>query len=158
MRAQIVLVGRGGQGVLFATRVVAEAAMREGLDVLCAEIHGMAQRGGTVVSHVKIGGFASPLVRRGAADLAIAFAGAEGERARSFLRPGGVCVAESPGPELGVGRAATPALLGFAAARAPGLLPPAESLREALARRASEASRDANLRAFDAGLRAGAAR
>jgi indolepyruvate ferredoxin oxidoreductase beta subunit len=65
---QIIISGVGGQGVLFVTRLFAEAAIQKGLPVLTSETHGMAQRGGTVLSHLKIGDFASPLIRPHQAD------------------------------------------------------------------------------------------
>jgi indolepyruvate ferredoxin oxidoreductase beta subunit len=68
VRQQIIISGTGGQGVLFITRVLAESAMMEGHDVLTSETHGMAMRGGTVISHVKVGPFQSPLIRYGQAD------------------------------------------------------------------------------------------
>ena len=71
MKQQIILSGLGGQGVLFITRVLAEAAVLKGLEVLTSETHGMAMRGGTVISHVKVGSFSSPLIRSGKADIGI---------------------------------------------------------------------------------------
>lgn len=71
MRQQIIISGTGGQGVLFITRVLAESAMMEGHDVLTSETHGMAMRGGTVISHVKVGPFQSPLIRNGQADVGL---------------------------------------------------------------------------------------
>jgi indolepyruvate ferredoxin oxidoreductase beta subunit len=71
MKQQIIVSGIGGQGVLFLTRVIAQAAVNRGLPVLTSETHGMAQRGGTVLSTVKIGAFASPLIRAGQADLGL---------------------------------------------------------------------------------------
>lgn len=68
MRQQIIISGIGGQGVLFLTRFFAEAAVAMDLEVLTSEVHGMAMRGGTVISHVKVGGFKSPLIRTGQAD------------------------------------------------------------------------------------------
>ena len=65
---QLIICGVGGQGILFITRLLAETAIAKGLSVLTSETHGMAQRGGIVVSHLKVGGFASPLVRPGQAD------------------------------------------------------------------------------------------
>ena len=65
---QIVISGIGGQGVLFVTRLLAEAAIGAGLPVFTSETHGMAQRGGTVVSHLKVGHFSSPLIRPAEAD------------------------------------------------------------------------------------------
>ena len=60
---QILISGVGGQGVLFITRLLAEAAITNGLPVITSETHGMAQRGGTVLSHLKVGKFTSPLIR-----------------------------------------------------------------------------------------------
>lgn len=71
MKQQIILSGLGGQGILFITRVLAEAAVLKGLEVLTSETHGMAMRGGTVISHVKVGPFTSPLIRTGKADIGI---------------------------------------------------------------------------------------
>ena len=63
MRQQIVISGVGGQGVLFVTRLLAEAAINKGFSVFTSETHGMAQRGGTVLSHLKVGNFSSPLIK-----------------------------------------------------------------------------------------------
>jgi indolepyruvate ferredoxin oxidoreductase beta subunit len=71
VRQQIIVSGIGGQGVLFLTRVLAEAVLETGQDVLTSETHGMAMRGGTVVSHIKVGDFRSPLIRRGQADIGL---------------------------------------------------------------------------------------
>ncbi len=60
---QIVITGVGGQGILFITRLLAEAAIKNKLSVFTSETHGMAQRGGTVLSHLKVGNFSSPLIR-----------------------------------------------------------------------------------------------
>ena len=69
---QIVVSGVGGQGVLFITRLLAEAAIAKGLPVFTSETHGMAQRGGTVISHLKVGRFFNPLINPGSADGLIA--------------------------------------------------------------------------------------
>jgi indolepyruvate ferredoxin oxidoreductase beta subunit len=63
IKQQIIISGVGGQGVLFVTRLLAEAAIGKGLPVFTSETHGMAQRGGTVLSHLKVGDFSSPLIR-----------------------------------------------------------------------------------------------
>ena len=62
-KQEIIISGVGGQGVLFVTRLLAEAAISKGLPVFTSETHGMAQRGGTVLSHLKVGDFSSPLIR-----------------------------------------------------------------------------------------------
>jgi len=71
MKQQIIVSGVGGQGVLFLTRVIAQIAVNQGIPVLTSETHGMAQRGGTVLSTIKIGDFSSPLIRTAQADLGI---------------------------------------------------------------------------------------
>ena len=70
---KIQLIGVGGQGTIKASTIVGEAAMKKGLNVVMSEVHGMAQRGGTVVTELKIGEAHSPLIEEGAADLLIAF-------------------------------------------------------------------------------------
>lgn len=96
MRRDIVLCGTGGQGTVLASKLLATAAMQRGLPVKTAETIGMAQRGGSVFSHVRIGeGVASPLVGKGGADLVIAFEPAEAARQLAFLKPGGTVVVSS---------------------------------------------------------------
>lgn len=68
VRQEIVISGLGGQGVLFITRILAQAAILKGYPVFTSETHGMAQRGGAVISHLKVGDFASPLIRPSHAD------------------------------------------------------------------------------------------
>ena len=91
IKKQIILAGIGGQGVLFASRVFSELGLRMGLNVLGSETHGMSQRGGSVLSHLKLGHFHSPLIRTGAADILYSFAEQETYRSLKFLRKGGVC-------------------------------------------------------------------
>jgi indolepyruvate ferredoxin oxidoreductase beta subunit len=87
---KILLSGVGGQGILFITRVLAELALARGWSVVGAETHGMAQRGGSVVSHLKINQYpAAPLIRRGSADLLFGLEENEGLRFLGHLRPGG---------------------------------------------------------------------
>jgi indolepyruvate ferredoxin oxidoreductase beta subunit len=77
---KIHFIGVGGQGTVKASTIVGEAAMKKGLNVVMSEVHGMAQRGGTVVTELKIGEAHSPLIEEGAADLLIAFEPAEALR------------------------------------------------------------------------------
>lgn len=72
MKMQMAITGRGGQGILFLTKILTECALRSGQEVICSETHGMAQRGGSVVSTLKIGPFRGPLIRSGQADLILA--------------------------------------------------------------------------------------
>ena len=93
MSDNIVLCGVGGQGTVLASKLLAAAAMDRGLPVKTAETIGMAQRGGSVFSHVRLGeGAASPLIGKGKADLIIAFEPAEAVRQLAYLRPGGTVV------------------------------------------------------------------
>lgn len=70
---RIYLIGIGGQGTIKTATIIGEAAMAQGLNVVMSEVHGMAQRGGTVVTEIKIGQAESPLVERNTADLVLAF-------------------------------------------------------------------------------------
>lgn len=93
MRNDIVLCGTGGQGTVLASKLLATAAMQRGVPVKTAETIGMAQRGGSVFSHVRIGeGVSSPLIGKGRADLIIAFEPAEAVRQLGFLKPEGAVV------------------------------------------------------------------
>lgn len=95
---QIVISGVGGQGVLFITRLLAEAAIEKGLPVFTSETHGMAQRGGTVISHLKVGEFTSPLVNPGRADGLIALKAESLAQHGGYLKPGGWAAVNSPRP------------------------------------------------------------
>jgi indolepyruvate ferredoxin oxidoreductase, beta subunit len=70
---KIYLIGIGGQGTIKTATIIGEAAMSQGLNVVMSEVHGMAQRGGTVVTEIKIGQAESPLIEKNAADLILAF-------------------------------------------------------------------------------------
>lgn len=92
---RIVFVGVGGQGNLLASRLLGEAALASRMPVKVAEVHGMAQRGGVVISHLKAGEFSSPLVRPGRADGLLAMKEENIALHRHFLRPGGWIVANA---------------------------------------------------------------
>lgn len=98
MSMNILLCGVGGQGIVLASRVIAAAAMNRGERVLSAETIGMAQKGGSVFSHVRIGEDAmSPMISLGEADLILGFEPAETVRMLPYLREGGkVVVCEDP--------------------------------------------------------------
>ncbi len=95
---QIVIGGVGGQGVLFITRLLAEAAINKGLPVFTSETHGMAQRGGTVISHLKVGPFSSPLITPGSADGLIALKAESLVQHGGYLKSGGWAAVNSPAP------------------------------------------------------------
>jgi len=90
---QIIISGVGGQGVLFVTRLLAEAAINKGLAVFTSETHGMAQRGGTVLSHFKVGDFSSPLIRPAQADGLLALRAENLTQHGAFLKDGGWVIA-----------------------------------------------------------------
>ena len=90
---QIIISGVGGQGVLFVTRLLAEAAINKGLAVFTSETHGMAQRGGTVLSHLKVGDYSSPLIRPAQADGLLALRAENLIQHRAFLKNGGWVIA-----------------------------------------------------------------
>lgn len=93
MTKNVLICGVGGQGTVLAAKVLSQAALSKGKQVLSAETIGMAQRGGSVTSHVRIGKNAfSPLIPVGKADLIIAFEAAEAVRNISFLKKGGTVV------------------------------------------------------------------
>ena len=88
-----ILAGVGGQGTVLASKIIAQCAMERGEFVRTAETIGMAQRGGCVVSHVRVGEDAhSPLLPLGSADLLIAFEPAEAVRTLPYLKEGGAVV------------------------------------------------------------------
>jgi len=95
MNYQIIISGAGGQGVLFITRLLAEACMNDNRHVLTSETHGMAQRGGTVISHLKVGDFKSPLIRPGSADLFVALKPENLDLHYGFLKKSGMAIVNS---------------------------------------------------------------
>ncbi len=182
MQLKLVIVGIGGQGVLFATHVLSQTALALGEDVIGAETHGMSQRGGSVISHLKIGAHGGPLVRQGTADACLALDPDEGYKALGFLRDGGVCFVNTgrpnyPSPEiaahlaqrgiemhvlnadaiameLGSPALANVALIGFALAH-PAFPFPYSAVEETVTRVSKERFRAANLEALARGFAAG---
>jgi indolepyruvate ferredoxin oxidoreductase beta subunit len=174
---RVVIAGIGGQGVIFATRLLTLAAIRLGLPAMAAESHGMSQRGGSVVSHLKVGGIQSPLIRRGTADVVLGLDKNEALRSLVYLKAGGAAFVnseeglsseseverqlESRGTQvhwlpatqaaidLGSVTVANVVLIGFASAH-PSFPFPEQSLREILSEAPSR-SRDLNLQALDKG-------
>jgi len=163
MKQQIVISGLGGQGVLFTTRLLAEAGVAMGADVLTSETHGMAMRGGTVMSHVKIGGFWSPLIRRGMADTGLFLAAATVSSHMNFLKEEGYAVINSPnGGDLSVDATAIArdmgsflvtnlVLLGFAVQKGT-LFCPGDVMRDVITALSPPRYRSVNTAAFDRGL------
>jgi indolepyruvate ferredoxin oxidoreductase beta subunit len=147
----VVLAGLGGQGVIKASDILADAALRAGLDVKKAEIHGMSQRGGSVTSDVRFGTkVLSPMVPRGEADFLVVLAASEVDVARGVLRPGGTLLAPDliPEDELPNKRSLNVALLGALSFH---LDLPAEAMRAAVEAALPERLHEVNERAFELG-------
>jgi len=90
MTKKIMIVGVGGQGTLLASRILGNTVINEGFDVKVSEVHGMSQRGGSVVTYVKYGEKVySPIIDKGEADIILAFELLEAYRALPFLKKGG---------------------------------------------------------------------
>lgn len=142
IQQQLIISGVGGQGVLFVTRLLAEAAIKKGLPVFTSETHGMAQRGGTVLSHFKVGNFSSPLIRPRQADGLLLLKAENLAAHQNFLKAGGWALsntgtgnnrsneipvhgidADSLAREIGNPRAINLIVLGFALARAGKIKP-----------------------------------
>jgi indolepyruvate ferredoxin oxidoreductase beta subunit len=182
VESSILLAGIGGQGVLFAHQLLADCAVAQGLNVTGAETHGMSQRGGSVVSHLKIGDRTAPLIRQGTADWILAFDATEAYRNLAFIRRGGTVIvnhasktfpseaisqplanlnvvlrgldADEIATKLGRASAANIALMGFAST-CPGFPLSRDVLRETLERVARPQLLAVNLKIFDEGVRAG---
>lgn len=93
MNKNIMIVGVGGQGSLLASRILGYAALAKGYDVKVSEVHGMSQRGGSVVTYVKYGNKVySPIIDRGEADAILSFELLEAARWLPYLRKGGTII------------------------------------------------------------------
>ncbi|NLB52971.1 MAG: indolepyruvate oxidoreductase subunit beta [Syntrophomonadaceae bacterium] len=89
----VLIVGVGGQGTLLTSRIIAQVAVQMGYDVKVSEIHGMAQRGGSVVSQVRYGKRVySPIISKGEADIILAFEKIEAARWLDYLKPDGMVI------------------------------------------------------------------
>lgn len=182
MKVQIILAGVGGQGILFASRLFAALGLRTGLEVKGSETHGMSQRGGSVIAHVKLGPFHSPLVRSGQADILYAFDVNEAYRTLRFLKRGGACFvnlasqdrfdkrvldflekremapitydASAAADRLGSTRSMNIVLIGFSLGS--GLVPFSErEMRDVLRQTSPKSSRELNIKAFEQGFKQG---
>lgn len=180
-----ILSGLGGQGILFMTKVLAQTTLRKRSNILGAETHGMAQRGGSVVSHLRLGDVESSLVRSGTAHFLIALEESEAYRNIHFLARDGkmyVNTATNPFPryevkgyldmmgiecrniaagkiamEMGAPMSTNLTLLGFFSAFKVGPLS-YEELRETIDKVSPDRFRPLNLKAFDVGYQRGAKR
>jgi indolepyruvate ferredoxin oxidoreductase beta subunit len=167
VKQQIIVSGLGGQGALTLTRLLAEAAAALGLPVITSETHGMAQRGGTVISMIKVGPFRGPLIPAGEADRGLFLHPKNLAVHRFYLKPGGAVFVNTAAPgdylnvdarSLAASRGLPPVaanliLLGYAAAKG-GLFAEPDLLIEVMAAKTPERFRDTSLRAFKIGLAA----
>ena len=92
---KLLIAGLGGQGVVFLSRLIGQTALLAGDDFITYESHGMAMRGGSVSSQVKVGPYSSPLIGQQTADILLVLAAKEFERNRHFLKPGGLALVNS---------------------------------------------------------------
>jgi len=96
MVKSIVIAGVGGQGTLLASRLIGEAVTSEGYDVKVSEVHGMAQRGGSVITYVRYGEkVLSPIIPLGEADVLVAFEQLEALRWSNYLKKGGLLISNT---------------------------------------------------------------
>ncbi len=106
MNIQMIISGVGGQGVLLVTRILAAFALREGYPLIGSEDHGMSQRGGSVMTHLKIGNFDSPLVKKGSADILLSLEKNGAYKTLPYLKPslndreGGLCFINASNPNF----------------------------------------------------------
>jgi len=147
----IVVAGLGGQGVLKASDIVAEAAFSQGLDVKKSEVHGMSQRGGSVASDVRFGRrVLSPMVPEGEAHFLVVLDAGQVENNRAALAPGGVLI--EPGlidpRSLGSAKALNVALVGALSAH---LEIPEAAWEAAIRSNLPEKLHAVNFKAFAAG-------
>ena len=99
----VLIAGLGGQGVVKASDILADAAFRAGLDVKKSELHGMSQRGGSVSSDVRFGREVfSPMIPRGEADFVVVVAPDQVEVARPMMKPGGLLISPADLDAAGV--------------------------------------------------------
>ncbi len=166
MKQQIIVSGMGGQGALFLTRIIAQAGIEMGLETLTSETHGMAQRGGSVISTIKVGKFKSPLIRSRQADVGIFLHPDNLPVHGHLLRPGVRPLVNTPEPgewfnldataratALGSPVFANLVLLGFGVARQLLFCGP-ETVEKTIAAISGEKFARPNLEAFRHGLEA----
>ncbi len=180
MKLSVVCAGIGGRGVLLASTILIEAAIKAGHHAIASDEYGMSQRGGSVVSLVKIGDFASPLIGSENADILLAFEESEFYRNLHFLKKGGVAIintnkSEMPAPVVraldqrntnvylvdsdavarrkGMVQASNMALLGFFSALDLGCYD-SRTIKETIVEKVSKKFLDKNLEIFDEGFNA----
>jgi len=174
-----VLSGLGGQGILFMTKIIAKAALQKGYNIMGAETHGMAQRGGSVISHLKLGDAGSSLIKPGSAHYLLSLDENEAYRNLPYLAVNGQLYSDMAGDhfpreavqayltdqsirghalpagrialELGAPVSSNLAMIGFFAAFQENPLSP-DDFRETIADVSPQKFRDTNLKVFEKGL------
>lgn len=152
----VVFAGLGGQGVIKASDIMADAVFRCGYDVKKAEIHGMAQRGGSVSSDVRFGKQVfSPMVPPGEADFLVVFSLDQVENNKHFLRDGGTLLTAEmiDATKLESAKSMNVAVLGLLAAKLDSI--PLDKWKDAIAAALPEKTLESNLRAFELGRQSG---
>lgn len=167
---ELILCGRGGQGIVFLTRQIGQIAVSKGMNVTSSETHGMAVRGGSINSHLRIGTYFSPLIRQGHADFLLSLDPSETKNNRHYLKPGGLIVENSTGPQepgisrvdatdlarnLGRVQLENVVLLGFASAL-DGFPVSPDEIRAQIEKDPRKQIREMNLQALQAGMNAAA--
>lgn len=182
MKIQIILAGIGGQGILFSSKIFSELGLKQSLNVMGSETHGMSQRGGSVIAHIKLGDFQSPMIRTGTADILYSFEKNETYRSLKFLKRGSLCFvnleeldlfdkkvlrhlkkneitfksydASGKALELGAARSTNIVLIGYSVGTS--LVPfTYEDIRSILEKVSREKDLNMNLKAFEAGFQEG---
>jgi indolepyruvate ferredoxin oxidoreductase, beta subunit len=169
MKMQIAITGRGGQGVLFLTRILSECALDMGLEAIASETHGMAMRGGSVISTLKVGPFRGPLIGGGRADVMLVLDNGSYDTFSHLLSPDGIAflndrASNSPSSIDATGLAskngsalmANLVLLGFAL-HSGRLFCAYPKVEEVIRRISPESFRKANLEALKIGYSSGPA-
>ena len=169
MKQQIIVSGLGGQGALTITRLLAEAAAALECEVLTSETHGMAQRGGTVISMIKVGPFRGPLIPPGRADVGLFLALKNLALHRYYLKADAAVFVNSPVPgdfqnidaqglarQMGAAVSANLILLGYAAGKGSLFCGP-ELLEQVIREKTPARFREINLKALKIGVAAAAA-
>jgi len=165
---ELILCGRGGQGIVFLTRQIGDILSAKGIDVVSSETHGMAVRGGSINSHLRIGSFYSPLIRCGHADFLLSLDPSETGNNRHYLKPDGLIVENSTLPDepgfrrvdaallarqIGRVQLENVVLLGFGS-KMEGFPVGSEEIKAQLAKHPREQVRKMNMEALQAGIEA----
>jgi indolepyruvate ferredoxin oxidoreductase beta subunit len=164
--SELILCGRGGQGIVFLTRQVGQIITDSGGDVISSETHGMAVRGGSINSHLRIGKFFSPLVQFGRADFLVSLDSSETQNNIHYLKHNGMVLENSPlsdevnvkrvdataiARSLGFTRLENVVMLGFAST-VEGFPVGPEILRAHFLKETRERVRTLNVAALEAGI------